>query len=44
MLVSANEGKGKRKKKYEEPWSKIRDLIRLITKHSDDYLLWVFSK
>ena len=28
--------KGK-EKKYEELWSKIRDLIRLITKSSDDY-------
>ena len=25
------------KKKYEELWSKIRDLIRSITKNSDDY-------
>ena len=24
-------------KKYEEFWSKIRDLIRSITKNSDDY-------
>ena len=24
-------------KKYEELWIKIRDLIRLITKNSDDY-------
>ena len=24
-------------KKYEELWSKIRNLIRLITKNSDDY-------
>ena len=24
-------------KKYEELWSKIRDLIRLVTKNSDDY-------
>ena len=23
--------------KYEELWSKIRDLIKLITKNSDDY-------
>ena len=23
--------------KYEELWSKIRNLIRLITKNSDDY-------
>ena len=30
--------KAKKKfKKYEELWSKIRDLIRLITKISDDY-------
>ena len=27
----------KAKKKYEGLWSKIRDLIRLITKNSDDY-------
>ena len=27
----------KNKKKYEELWSKIGDLIRLITKNSDDY-------
>ena len=27
----------KKLKKYEELWSKIRDLIRLITKNSDDY-------
>ena len=24
-------------KKYEEVWSKMRDLIRSINKHSDDY-------
>ena len=33
-----------KEKKYEQPWNKIRDLIRLIAKNSDDYLLWVFSK
>ena len=27
----------KKKKKHEELWSKIRDLIRSITKISDDY-------
>ena len=27
----------KKKKKYEELWSKIRNLIRSITKNSDDY-------
>ena len=36
MLLSANESKEKIKK-YEELWSKIRDLIRLITRNSDDY-------
>ena len=35
-LVSTNETKEKRKK-YEELWSKIRDLIRSVTKNSDDY-------
>ena len=35
-LVPTNESKEKIKK-YEELWSKIRDLIRLITKNSDDY-------
>ena len=35
-LVPINENKEKIKK-YEELWSKIRDLIRLITKNSDDY-------
>ena len=29
--------KAKKNKKYEELWSKIRDLIRLITGNSDDY-------
>ena len=29
--------KAKKNKKYEELWSKIRDLIRSITKNSDDY-------
>ena len=36
MLLSTNESKEKNKK-YEELWSKIRDLIRLITRNSDDY-------
>ena len=36
MLVSTNESKEKFKK-YEELWSKIRDLIGSITKKSDDY-------
>ena len=36
MLLSANESEEKIKK-YEEFWSKIRDLIRLITRNSDDY-------
>ena len=27
----------KKSKKYEDLWSKIRDLIRSITKNSDDY-------
>ena len=35
-LVPTNESKEKIKK-YEELWRKIRDLIRLITKKSDDY-------
>ena len=35
-LVPTNESQGKTKK-YEELWSKIRDLIRLITKNSDGY-------
>ena len=36
MLLSANESKEKIKK-YEEFLSKIRDLIRLIARNSDDY-------
>ena len=36
MLVPTNESK-KKIKKYEELRSKIRDLVRLITKNSDDY-------
>ena len=36
MLLSTNESKEK-VKKYEEFWSKIRDLISLITRNSDDY-------
>ena len=35
MLVPTNESK--KKKKYEELWSKIKYLIRSITKNSDDY-------
>ena len=35
-LVSANESKEKIKK-YEEPWIKIRDLFRSVTKKLDDY-------
>ena len=35
-LVPTDESKEKIKK-YEELWSKIRDLIRSITKTSDDY-------
>ena len=35
-LVPTNNGKEKIKK-YEELWSKIRDLVRSITKNSDDY-------
>ena len=35
-LVPTNKSKEKIKK-YEELWSKIKDLIRLITKNSDDY-------
>ena len=35
-LVPTNESKEKIKD-YKELWSKIRDLIRLITKNSDDY-------
>ena len=36
MLVPTNESKEKNKK-YEELWIKIRDLMRSITKNSDDY-------
>ena len=36
MLVPTNESK-KGIKKYGELWIKIRDLIRLITKKSDNY-------
>ena len=36
MPVPTNESKEKIKK-YEELWSKIKDLIRLITKNLDDY-------
>ena len=35
-LVSTNESKEKTKK-YEGPWSKIKDLIRSITNNSDNY-------
>ena len=36
MLVPTNESKEKIKK-YEELWIRTRDLIRWITKSSDDY-------
>ena len=36
MLAPTNESKEKTKK-YEELWNKITDLIRSITKNSDDY-------
>ena len=36
MLAPTNESREKITKS-EELWSKIRDLIRLITKNSDDY-------
>ena len=36
ILVPTNESKEKNKK-YEELWSKIKDLIRSVTKNSDDY-------
>ena len=36
MLVSTNNSKEKTRK-YEELWSKIRDLIRSMTKNSHDY-------
>ena len=36
-LISTNESKEKIKK-YEELWSKIRNLVSLITKNSDDYV------
>ena len=36
MLVPTNNSKEKTKK-YEELWSKIRDLIRSMTKSSHDY-------
>ena len=36
MLVPTNKSQ-KKKKKSEELWIKIRDLIRSITKNSDDY-------
>ena len=36
ISISTNESKEKLKK-YEELWIKIRDLIRSITKKSDDY-------
>ena len=35
-LIPTNESKEK-KKKYEKPWSKITNLIRSLTKNSDDY-------
>ena len=36
-LVPTNESNKKKIEKYEELWGKIRDLIRSITKNSDDY-------
>ena len=36
MLVPTNESKEKIKK-YEELWSKIKDLLRTYTKNSDDF-------
>ena len=36
MPVSTNESKEKIKK-YEELWSKIKDVIRSMTKNSDDF-------
>ena len=36
MLIPTNESK-ENIKKHEELWSKFRDLIRSITKNSDDY-------
>ena len=36
MLVPTDESKGIIKN-YEKPWSKIRDLIRSITKNAGDY-------
>ena len=36
-LVPINESKEKRKNKYAELWIKVEDLIRFITKNSDDY-------
>ena len=35
MLVSTSERE--KTKKYEKLWIKIRDLVRAITKNSDDY-------
>ena len=37
VLVPTNESKKKKMTKYKELWSKISNLIRLITKTSDDY-------
>ena len=36
-LVPTNESKKEKEKKYEKLWTKIRDLIRLITKNSDNF-------
>ena len=36
-LVPINESKEKIKNKYAELWIKVEDLIRFITKNSDDY-------
>ena len=37
MIVVPTTKSKEKIKKYEELWSKIRDLIRSITKNSDDY-------
>ena len=36
-LVATNECKEKKLKKHEELWSKIRDMIRTMTRNSDIY-------
>ena len=37
LTLVPNNGSKEKIKKYEELWSKIRDLIRSITTNSDDY-------